>query len=202
MGDKKLHKHFQLADDGFVWKGEHLGFDSIRHLAFALIQTTQRMNLIKVAEPQEARLLITLTDGRTIFLSIDEQTILFGLNVDKKEDIQGLKELYLHLLRTSFHHRVEHYMRELGDKGYFTYDTCRFCPNERTIYFRNKAFPVDSNDFLRGNGYIEIKQKGMTSLDKVKKALFTWEAPQFSTRTDPDVIFLLLDRLFGLRWNI
>ena len=201
MGHKKLHKQFQLTDDGFVWKGECLGFDSIRHLAFAWIRTTQRSNFVKVGEPEEAQLLITLNDGRRVFLRIDEQTILFGLNVDRKEDIQGLKDLYLHLLSTSFEYRMEHYLRELRDKGYFTYDECRFCPEERTIYFRRRAFPVGTCNFLKGNGYVEIKEKEMTFLDKVKRELLSWKVPQFNTQTDPDVIFLLLDRLFGLRWN-
>lgn len=200
MGQTKQYKQFQVVDpDGFLWKGEHLAFDSIRHLFFKWIKTIQRQNFVKVGEPEEAHILITLVDARTIHLSFDEQTILFGFNTDKKRDIDNLKQLYVYLLEKSFEHRLAFYLRELHEKGYFEYDDCRFYPKERIIFFGNIAFPLATSHFLKGNGYVELKKREMTFTDKVKSGLGL--APQFNTQTDPDVIFVLLDRLFGLRWK-
>ena len=36
---------------------------------------------------------------------------------------------------------------------------------------------------------------------KVKRELSPWKVPQFNTQTDPDVIFVLLEELFGLSWK-
>lgn len=150
MGQSKEFKQFRIVDDDvFIWKGERLGFDAIRHLFFSWVKTTVRVNSLKAGEPEEAQLLITLVDGRIIHFHFDEQTILTGVYTDKKINIEKLKQLHVCLLRRSFEHRLAHYLRELEQKGYFEYDECRFYPKERTIFFRKKPFPLATHDFVK-----------------------------------------------------
>jgi hypothetical protein len=47
-------------------------------------------------------------------------------------------------------------------------------------------------------GYIEMRPKEATIADKIFRGLTT---ERFRTRTDPDVIFVLLDKYFNLRWS-
>lgn len=201
MKQKSQFKHFKFTDeDGFLWKEEYVGFDAIRHLFFSWVRTTQRDNFIKVGEPEKARLIITLVDDRKIKITFNEATIFVGLNRNKKNEIESLKQLYYYLSQQSFEHRLAHYLRELEDNGYFEYDKCRFYPKKQVIVFRKKAFPLATYTLLRGKGYVEIRKKTWTFAEKIKREFAVTKLPHFETQTDTDVIYALLGKFFGIQW--
>jgi hypothetical protein len=204
MGQRKRYEQFEILDNNtFRWKKERFGFDAIRHLMFGSIKTIQRQNFVKVGEPEEAHLFITLVDCREIHLYFDEQTIFFGSNTNKQQDIRNLEELYKHLLQLSYKYRRNHYLKELEEHGYFYYDECSFHPKEKTIIFRlNQEFPIATTNFIKSPYVIVLEEKReLTFWEKVKRELSLGKSPQFNIQTDPDVILALLEELFGLQWE-
>ena len=198
--EKRQYEHFQAHPSGFVWKGTNFRFDQIVGLFFTRVQTTQRLNFVKVGVANSAALSITVESGQKITLDFDEAGFFYGWNSDKTKDLSNLKDVYLYLAEHSFPHRLARYLKELEENGYFTHDECRFYPRDK-IVFRSKEFPLAATDFFRGYGYIEMRKRNFTMLDKIKREVSLTKIPQFNTQTNTDVIFHLLDKLFGLRWN-
>jgi hypothetical protein len=84
--------------------------------------------------------------------------------------------------------------------GYWLYDECYFYPHKKVV-FRGRDFDAGKDSFLRSYGNIELRKKDYGVLDKLKREVSLTKIPQFSTLTDTDVIFHMLDKHMGLRWN-
>ena len=196
----KAFQHLQAHPNGFIWKGDEIQFNRVTHLQFQRIATAQYRNFVKVGEPTQATLVITIDSGEEITVSIDEGGFLFGWNSNKSSEIQSLTDFYLYLAENSFRLRLGRYLDEVNAKGYFTYDECQFYPRQK-IVFRGEEFPLGSSDFVRSPGYVELKHKFESPGDKIKRAFSFGKPPQFNTQTNTDVIFCLLENLFDLRWE-
>jgi hypothetical protein len=122
MLERSQYKKFELVNDGFIYKGDYHPFDEIKHLHLERVQTTQRVNLVKVGQPESSKLIIELKNGDKVKLSFSESTLFVGLNIDKKQDIQNLIELYIDLCKKTFQHRVSYYEHRLKNEGFFIYD--------------------------------------------------------------------------------
>ena len=193
MRKKRQYTEFAVEDaDGFIWQGQHFGFDKVRHLFFSWVKVT--------ADADKAYLRITLVDNRIIQLYFDSDVLLSASIPGRNEDIVNLKKLYLYLSVRSYEYRLSYYLQELQAKGYFTIDECRFYPDANIIRFREKVLPIASYEFLNCNGYIEIRKKNRTRWEMFTNG-FSLHIPQFNTQTDPDVVFALLDKYFGLKWQ-
>ena len=200
MFQKNQYKKLQVEENGFSYKGQFHSFDEIKHILFERVITTERMNFMKVGEPESARLILTLENGIKIKLSFNESTIFIGINTNKQEHLKNLFDLYVFLSEKTFQKRILHYVRQVEQKGYFVYDNCYFYPKDK-IVFKNKVFPLKTSSFLKAPGYIELRKKDFGFLDKVKREASLTKTPSFDTCTDTDVIFTLLKRFFGLRWK-
>ena len=198
--EKKQYDAFQLTSDGFIYKDSQYRIGEVLHLYFHRVRTVQRRNFVKLGEAESAYLGITLLSGKQIVLSFDESTILYGFNLDKKDDFKNLMNLYIFLSEKTFANRLQPYLNQIQSAGYFVFGECRFYPRDK-IVFRSKEFPLHSTTFLKSYGCIEMKLKDSTFLDKVVRHLPFTATPQFGTQVDSDVIFYLLDKHFGLRWG-
>lgn len=198
--EKSQYNVFQVTADGFIHKGSSYRFDEITNLFFSRVMTTQRMNFVKVGEAESAYLHITLSSGKKIKLSFDESSLFMGLNFNKQKDIKNLIDLYAFLAEKTFANRVRPYLQQINERGYFEHDECRFYPRDK-IVFRNKEFPIRSSQFLKGYGYIELRPKDYGLVNKIMREISLTKLPQFSTQTDSDVIFYLLEKHFGLKWS-
>jgi hypothetical protein len=141
-----------------------------------------------------ATLVITTDAGSKIPLGFEGVTSYFARH------IANLKHLHAFLSYQSFSYRVERYLEEVKAQGFFTYDNCRFYPR-RSIVCGSKEIPVGAAKLRKGNGFIELRKKDRTFLDDVKHRLHLSRWPRISTENDGDVIFHLLDKLFGQRWK-
>ena len=72
MFHKRQYKKIQIHETGFTYKGQSHSFEEIEHIFFERTITTQRMNFVKVGEPESGRLILTLEAGQKIKLSFDE----------------------------------------------------------------------------------------------------------------------------------
>jgi hypothetical protein len=165
------------------------------------MKTIERQNWVKVGEPEAAAMRLTMTDGHIIDVEIDESTIIFGWNTDRKADIKKLYDIYVSLSNLTFETRLAHYEADIRQHGYFVVGECRFYPYDR-IVFRKREFPLGTSDFLlNGVGAVEMRKKDFGWLDWLKCEFSFSKKPHFPVLTDKDVLFFLLRKYFGLAWR-
>ena len=191
-------KDFNLDGNSFSYKDRTYSTQDILHIGFYRAVTTHRTNFVKTGETDEAHIYLTMTSGKEVKISVDEQGFFF--NRDKSAQIRTIIEFYSYLSHITFDRRVEFYESQIRRNGHFVYDKCYFYPKDK-IVFRGKEFSLGSTSFLRGYGYVEMKNKDYGLLDKIKREVSLTKVPQFSTIVDTDVIFHLLEKHFSLRWK-
>lgn len=190
----------EIAEDGFSFRGNRYRFAEVYHIFLSRVLTIQRLNLVKVGEPESACMSITIADGHELQIMIDESTLFIGVNRNKTRDIQNLLRAYAHIASKTFVYRVPPYLAQIDRLGYFGYDSCRFYPPLK-IVFQGRDFPISSTRLLKGNGYVELRPESFSSFDKLIRQFSLRKIPQFNTQTDSDVIFFLLDKLFHITWQ-
>ena len=191
-------KDFNLSGNTFTWKGQRYDIGGIKHIGFYRSVTTHKTNFVETGKTEKAILSLTLNNGQTVKLSFDEEGIFWNKN--RTQEIQNLAEFYGYLSHITFDRRVKFYEEQIARNGYWTYDECHFYPRKKVV-FRGKDFDVSSSSFLRSYGCIEMRKKDFGMLDKIKREVSVTKIPQFSTVTDTDVIFHLLEKHMGLRWK-
>lgn len=191
-------KFFNLSRNAFSWKGKRYDIDTIKHIGFYRAITTHKTNFVETGKTEKAILSVTFNNGQTTKLSFDEDGLFW--NKDKTRKIQNLAEFYGYLSHITFDRRVKFYEEQIEREGFWTYDDCYFYPRKKVV-FRGKDFDVFSSSFLRSYGCIEMRKKDFGILDKIKRGVSVTKIPQFSTVTDTDVIFHLLEKHMGLRWK-
>ena len=191
-------KDFNLSGNSFSWKGQRYDISTIKHIGFYRSVTAHKTNFVETGKTEKAILSLTVNNGKTIKLSFDEEGIFWNKN--RTQEIQNLAEFYGYLSHLTFDRRVKFYEDQIERNGYWTYDDCWFYPHKKVV-FRGKDFNVSSSSFLRSYGSIEMRKKDFGVLDKIKREVSVTKIPQFSTVTDTDVIFHLLEKHMGLTWK-
>lgn len=191
-------KDFSLSGNSFSWKTRTYDINTISHIGFFRAITTHKTNFVETGKTEKAILTLTLSNGQTVNISIDEHGILWNKN--RAQQIQTLADFYGFLMHVTFDRRLKFYEDQIERNGYWLYDECQFYPHKKVV-FRGRDFDVDTSSFLRSYGNIELRKKDYGVLDKLKREVSLTKIPQFSTLTDTDVIFHMLDKHMGLRWN-
>jgi hypothetical protein len=198
--DKKLFP--EVTERGLSYKWSSYRFEEISHLVFTHSSTTINVNFVKRGDLDRVQLSIILTNGEKIEISFNEANTWADVSFAKKKtiEINSLVDLYVSVAKTTFVNRLQYYLRQLDERGYFLYEDCRFYPGDR-IVFRNKDFHLRSTKFLKGYGRIEMYPKEETILGKINRTWVITLPPLFKTEIDPDVISYLLEKYFGLKWS-
>ena len=196
---------FTLFEGGFEFLGRRYPDSDIRHIFLNRSHTAVKVNLVHSSDIDAARMTVTLMSGDQIVVQEKENSNLFTEIIAHASGDDGLRVYHVceaaqKLLKRTFEQRLGLYVAELKTKGYFTLDECLFYPHSKVI-FRGRDFPVKETAFLRGAGWIEMRPSHFTLLDRLKRENPFTKIPQFSTRTDPDVVFALLQACFGLKWD-
>jgi hypothetical protein len=191
-------KDFNLSGNSFTWNNRTYDINAINHIGFYRAITTHKTNFVETGKTEKAILTLTLSNGQTVNMSIDEQGIFWNKN--RAQQIQSLADFYGYLMHVTFDRRLKFYEDQITQNGYWRYDECYFYPRKK-IVFRGRNFDVGTDSFLRSYGNIELRKKDYGILDKLKREVSLTKTPQFSTLTDTDVIFHMLDKHMGLRWN-
>lgn len=198
--EKKQYKDFQLYEDSFSYKDKVYDFANIKTIYFEWMNINQYMNFTKIQEAQKIDLKLYMLDGEKIRIAFDERGFWYGSKEKKKEDIDNLKEVYSFIAKKTFQNRHSNYLRQIEKNGFFEYGGCQFYPNNK-IVFRGRDFLLNSSTFVNLGSWIEMRKKDWGLLNKVKRELTLTKLPSFETNEDTDVLFFLLDKLFGLRWK-
>ena len=200
MFETSQYSLLHVDDADLHYKGKRYPLSQIRHIEFANVLTRHSVNLVETGKTSSAWMKLTLSNSETIKISFDEARLQDWFRKGVKEDIQNLNALYQYLAQKTFAQRLESYYEQARKHGCFAYDECRFFPGDKII-FRGKEFKLASSSFLRGGGYIELRPKPWTMIDKIKREASLTKIPQFSTSMDTDVIFFILKKNFGLSWG-
>ena len=166
MFERSIYKKFELGNSGITYKDEYHDFSDIKHLHFERVVTTERVNFVKVGEPERAILKIELLNGVIIKIKFSESTMFVGFNLDKKHDIKNLLQLYIELSEKTFEYRLKQYINQITMEGFFIYDKCRFFPNSK-IVIKNVGYVIEDCNFLKSPGYITVKKKNPTIMNKM-----------------------------------
>lgn len=191
-------REFNLNGNSFSYKGRTYSTNDILHIGFYRAITTHKVNFIETGKTEQINIYLTMSYGQEVSISVDEQGIFFRKN--KSAQIKTIAEFYSYLSYVTFDRRLEFYESQIKQNGYFVYDGCLFYPHKK-IVFHGNDFDLLSTSFLRSYGYIEMRKKNFGVLDKIKREVSISKIPQFSTITDSDVIFHLLEKYFSLQWN-
>ncbi|MBP7482173.1 MAG: hypothetical protein KA788_06545 [Lacunisphaera sp.] len=197
--DKDQYRDCYIENDLLYWKKASYPIASIAHLIYLKTLTKNSVNFIPVGQSHSATLFITFDDNEEISLTFDESTMFLWLNRDKSKDLSNLQDLFIFLSAATFEKRMSSYLQQVEQRGYFTYFDCKFYPQDKIVY-RNREFKINSTDFLLGPGYIDMRNKAEGVLEKLIRLSPFQERPHFPIGLDRDVIFVLLERCFGLTW--
>jgi hypothetical protein len=202
---KGRFRDFRLCEDGFEFRGTKYPDSIIRHIFLNWAYTTIKINFVRSGGVDAIRMIITTTGGERIVLQESESDNLFANAIrevlgNRDDAVLGIHQVAQALMKRTVFQRTAFYADEWKEKGYFTYDECKFYPPER-IVFRGREFPLKDSVFLKGARHIEMRPKDYSFGHAVKRHLSLSKIPQFNTQTDPDVIFGFLKNCFGLSWE-
>jgi len=195
---------FILLHDGFIFKGRQYSDSDIINIRLSNVNLDYRYGgLFHAADVKIVTLELSLKSGEELKIKSEDWDqlnpagIVISLFRDKDKERNDIFMVYQQLCQRTFRQRLDLYLNQLNDHGYFMYNECKFYPSDK-IVFRDIEFKISESQFIsHGNG-IEIKRKGGFSISEKLKFELT-KYPQFMITTDTDVIRVLLDKLFGMR---
>ena len=109
---------------------------------------------------------------------------------------------YVFLMKKTFNQRLIFYIKNVEEKGFFTYSDTKIYPDGSIIDKKGNSCSIHNKTVTRSPFYITIKQKesamniGEKAKDKILGSGIT-----IPTNYDPDVFFYLLKKYFGLSWK-
>ena len=197
MSAKNSVRELVVKENGFVFRGTHYSFDDIDHIRFVRANTNYHMNFVKYGSEESAGMLLIFNSGEKINL-IEKPGMFLNSN---KSNIKSIIDFYILCTNSTFENRISKYIKDIKDRGYFSYGEFYFYPISKIIRFEDIEFSAETIDFMRGYGYIELRKKNCGMLDRLKRELSMSKTYMIDTLTDTDVFFSLLDRFFGLQWS-
>ena len=196
MFTKKRYE-VHLSDDALTYNGVTYPLREIKHIDFVWIKTTQRMNFVKVGEPEEAIMDVIMDSDKKVNIQIDESTIFMGWNRDRKNEIATMKEIYAELMQRTVQARLAKYLEFQRRTGYFDYLEWHLTPPD-SFSHKGKSYRVSDYQLMKGPNYISFEKKNKSAMDRLGAL---WSVPAFATVRDRDILFFLLKQNFGLTWK-
>ena len=144
---KKVQHEYAILEDALIYERERYAFADFQQIDFHWVRTIQKTNFAKVGEANTVTFRITMADGRSKALQIDERTWFHGINRNRKDEIEVLLEVYQKLSGLTLVPRLERYLQDLRTKGYFTYVEERFTP-PATVQIGDDVFLVKMSKIL------------------------------------------------------
>lgn len=200
MAGKNLHKRISVDNSGFRYRFRYYPFQDVSHIYRYRGQLTiHDFALVMKSVTRSIDLKIDFHTGKSVRLYVDELTLLRGFKFDRSAELAFLEDFYTILANETFANRMRHYLNQIEDRGYFTIGKCRFYPNDRVITFDDRVFPVAKSAFRERYGEVTFQSRNSSMGEKLMQGLLIKGTPKFNVSTDSDVIFFLLDKLFGIR---
>ena len=200
MSQRNQYKKFQFAPDCFFVKGDRKEYCDIANLLYAQIHTKHSINGDYTGTTRACLLNLIMDSGEEYDVFFDENKGFLDSFRDIGKDIDDIEKLYTHIASTTINSRYSKYVKQVENKGYFSYGDFKFYPRSKVV-FDGKDFLVDECWFRKGKNYIIIKKKDHNFWDTVKQELGFTKIPQFGIRTDGDIILELFKKYMGWQWE-
>lgn len=186
----------RLDGDILHYKETPYPFSEITHLRFARTNLTTYMVPVKLGTEGSAALIIEFTSGEQIKFVEKPGWFL----TSEQSRIDGIVALYVHLSKATFQSRLNKYLSDADQRGYFVYSGYMFYLSRRVIVLDKREFSTENTNFMRANNYIELQPKNYGLMHKLKREIWSTKIDGIDTLTDTDVIFVILEHFYGLRW--
>lgn len=189
---------FTLTDCGFMYSNKLYRFDDVIETRIFRSVLEHKVILVGSDYHHSVSIMIGVKSGE--LLQVTEQPT--WLSDSKLSSVEHVENLFLVISQKSWDNRVQKYIRQINDAGYYEYNGWRFYPNERKIQDikNNRYYDLNSVSFTKSYGFIDVKQKHEGFGSKLIKSLVGGQV-SIGTLIDTDVFFALLQHFFGIRWS-
>ena len=188
---------FSLNADGFTHSGLSYKFsDVIETLIYRQVFETKVL-LVGSDYDHSISIVFVMRSGERIQLT-EQPTWLGSSKMDKVEKIQ---EIYNIVSEKSFQTRINKYVQQINEKGYYEYTGWRFFPKDQKLVNveTQRAYSTQAAQLLRSYGFIAVSNEADGTAEKLRQRM---KGPVgIRTLQDTDVFFALLNHYFGLHWK-
>lgn len=146
-------RQIRILGDGFEHDNRFYSYQDVRHLSFAKQVVASSMNAMPTNKEFDAQLVIHLScDPNEIRVRVNSYKAfyLFRKREDTGELFKEIDELYSALSEHTLNHRLESYLSELDESGFFSYAGVRFYP-DGTISAGKLSVHLSDASFARDN---------------------------------------------------
>jgi len=199
MSNAHPEEDLQVHESGFVVRGQHYDFQVVEHLEWHATHLTVRTNFRKTGERYDADLSIYVRSMHKP-IRISAGNVWLGGFRDTARMCTTLRGMYVQLAEKTFSYRMVSYLDEIDKHGYFTYDGIRFHANGEIVR-KNRAINIeDINLCINPEDGFEL-----LAVEKEIGFLKSWfrkvvPLMRIFTNTDQDILYALLQSLYGRGW--
>jgi hypothetical protein len=189
---------FKLTDNGFHYRGINYKLDDVKETR--IYKIVSKVNTIGIGTTNisySISILFEMKTGEHVQLT-EQPTWLSNSKIDKVEQIQNIFNI---VSEKTFQNRVEKYLTQVYQQGYFEYAGWRYYPEQKKIIDmgNNRAYSTQTTKFLRSYDYITVVDESDGLSEKIKAKLSGYA--KISTLADTDVFYTLLKHFFSLEWK-
>lgn len=180
---------FQLTETGFIYYGMQYKFDDVVE--------TRIIKMVSSEYDYSISIILVMNTGITI--QVTEQPT--WTSNSKINNVQHIDEMFHRVSKKTWENRVNKYIRQVKELGYFDYCGWRFYPNQQKIVDieKDRAYQINSTKFLRSYGYITVASMEVGLGAKILRRII--DKPRvINTIIDTDVFFALLKHYFHMQW--
>ncbi|MCI5115544.1 MAG: hypothetical protein D3921_14005 [Candidatus Electrothrix sp. AW1] len=187
---------FTLTEEGFTYKGisYHLN-DVVEAKIFRHRLETKQIGIGSYFT-HSISVIFSMKTGENVQLT--EQPTFFSNS--KLSKVERIQEIFNVISEKTFKNRLQKYLIQLENQGYFEYSGWHFDPEHSKIINTKtkRAYLINEVKLMKSYGFIEVvESNGIGS--KIRRNIKGKVG--INTLGDGDVFFALLKHLFGLSWR-
>ena len=189
---------FKLTENGINYRNNFYDFNEVVEVAMLSSVLEHKIIMVGSEYDYSISIVITLKSGEK--LQVTEQSTWFS---DSRTSIvQSISSSFSIISEKTWNARIQKYMKQVNDKGFFEYNEWCFYPSQKNIknIQTNKVYELGSVNLLRHSRCILVKEKNISFISKLIQ-FFIRKDPLIITITDTDVFFKLLHHYFNLNWQ-
>jgi len=189
---------FEVNNIGFKYRDKHYRFDDVVGVKIARQVLEHKVVLVGSDFHHSISIMVLVKSGEHI--QVTEQPT--WLSDSKISSVEHIENQFSIIANKSWNNRLNKYVDQVKDSGYYEYSGWRFYPQQKKIkdLTKDKTYDLDSIVLSKTPTYIIVKKKneGIASIfirNMIGKDVI------IGTLTDPDVFFTLLKHFFDISWS-
>lgn len=185
-------------DESFFYKGKEYAYEKIQHIVYSATATKHSVNGLPTGTSYETTLQLELSDNH--FLSI-EQEFSFLRGSAQKGRSEAVMRAASILHEVTFAQRIEHYEKQLEEKGFVSWNGFQFHKNgdlfKKNLFLFNLKDKDVERSLLPFN--FEVGKKPVSLKEKIIKA---WSGNHnINIMRDKDCFLYFMKHYLGFSWE-